>query len=127
MPTKRLPEPPFNEVSHTIHHDTMTLMQKRKEIPERGAGTAILLGPTQAHVLAIALLGQPHSLSYSRDVESLADLTGSDICAAAGHNPGGLVWLFRDFDNADVAQVPQLLSGSSQQSESDGCPRAAFP
>jgi len=43
-------------------------------------------------------------------VESRADLTGADICAAAGYNPWGLVWLFRDFDNADVAQLPQLLS-----------------
>jgi len=94
-----------HEVSHTIHHDTVTLMEKRKKIAERGAGAAILLGPSQAHVLAIALLGQLHSLSYSRDVESRADLTGSDICAAAGYNPWGLVWLFRDFDKADVGQV----------------------
>jgi beta-barrel assembly-enhancing protease len=99
-----------HEVSHTIHHDTMTLMEKRQKLAARGAGTAILLGPTKANVLAIALLSQLNSLSYSRDVESRADLTGSDICAAAGYNPWGLVWLFRDFDNADAAQVPQLLS-----------------
>jgi beta-barrel assembly-enhancing protease len=99
-----------HEVSHTIHHDTMTLMEKRKKLAAREVGAAIVLGPTQARVLAIALLGQLYSLSYSRDVESRADLTGSDICAAAGYNPWGLVWLFRDFDKADVAQVPQLLS-----------------
>ncbi len=99
-----------HEVSHTIHHDTMTLMEKRKKIAERGLGDAVLLGPTTAHVLAIALLGQLHSLSYSRDVESRADQTGSDICAATGYNPWGLVWLFQDFSNADVAQLPQLLS-----------------
>ena len=99
-----------HEVSHTIHHDTMTLMEKRKKVAEREVGAAILLGPTTGNVLAIALLGQLHSLSYSRDVESRADLTGSDICAAAGYNPWGLVWLFRDFDKADVRQVPQLLS-----------------
>ncbi len=99
-----------HEVSHTIHHDTMTLMEKRKKIAERGLGAAVLLGPTTAHVLAIALLGQLHSLSYSRDVESRADQTGSDICAATGYNPWGLVWLFQDFSNADVAQLPQLLS-----------------
>jgi len=99
-----------HEVSHTIHHDTMTLMEKRKKIAERGLGAAVLLGPTTAHVLAIALVSQLHSLSYSRDVESRADLTGSDICAATGHNPWGLVWLFQDFSNADVAQLPQLLS-----------------
>jgi predicted Zn-dependent protease len=99
-----------HEVSHTIHHDSMTLMEKRKKIMERGAGAAILLGPTTGNVLAIALLGQLQSLSYSRDVEARADITGSDICAAAGYNPWGLVWLFQDFNNADVRQIPQFLS-----------------
>lgn len=99
-----------HEVSHTIHHDTMTLMEERQKIAKREVGAAILLGPSTAHVLAIALLGMLHSLSYSRDVESRADLTGSDVCAAAGYNPWGLVWLFQDFSNANPNQVPQLLS-----------------
>jgi hypothetical protein len=36
-----------------------------------------LLGPTRAHILAIALIGRLHSLGYSRDAESKADVTGS--------------------------------------------------
>ena len=99
-----------HEVSHTIHHDAMELMEKRQRIAEREIGAAIILGPSTAHVLAIALLGALHSLSYSRDVESRADITGSDVCAAAGYNPWGLVWLFQDFKNAKTEQVPQLLS-----------------
>ena len=99
-----------HEVSHTIHRDSMTLMEKRKKVAEAGAGAAILLGPTTGNVLAIALLGQLRSLSYSRDVEARADLTGADVCAAAGYNPWGLVWLFKDFNNADVRQIPQFLS-----------------
>src|SRR5258706_4692717 len=99
-----------HEVSHTIHHDTVTLMEKQKKIEEREVGAAVLLGPTRAHILAIALLGKLHSLSYSRDVESRADITGSDVCAATGYNPWGLVWLFQDFQNADMGQVPQILS-----------------
>ncbi len=66
--------------------------------------------PTRAHIIAIALIGKLHSLGYSRDAESKADVTGSDICAAAGYNPWGLTWLFQDFQNADIGQVPQLLS-----------------
>ena len=61
-------------------------------------------------MLAILLLGKLHSLSYSRDVESRADLTGSDVCAATDYNPWGLVWLFQDFKNAQIGQIPQLLS-----------------
>src|SRR5579864_2393244 len=99
-----------HEVSHTIHHDTMTLMEKRQKIAEREVGATILLGPTRAQLLAMLLLGKLHSLSYSRDVESRADLTGSDVCAGAGYNPWGLVWLFQDFQNADIGQMPQLLS-----------------
>jgi len=95
-----------HEVSHTIHHDSMELAKKRQKLAARGVGAAILLG----HPLAIALLGDLHSLSYSRDVEARADITGSDICAATGYNPWGLVWLFEDFKDADTHQVPQILS-----------------
>ena len=99
-----------HEVSHTIHHDSMHLIEKQRRIERREIGAAILLGPTRAHLLAIALLGELRSLGYSRDVESAADLTGADVCAATRYNPWGLVWLFQDFDAADIAQVPQLLS-----------------
>jgi predicted Zn-dependent protease len=99
-----------HEVSHTIHHDTMTLIEKERRIERRELGAAVLLGPSAAHVLAIAMLGKLRSLGYSRDVESAADVTGSDVCAASGYNPWGLVWLFQDFESADKAQVPQLLS-----------------
>src|SRR5712671_1377631 len=99
-----------HEVSHTIHHDSMNLIEKERKIERREIGAAILLGPTRAHVLAIALFGKLRSLGYSREAESAADVTGSDICAASGYNPWGLVWLFQDFDAADTAHIPQLLS-----------------
>lgn len=99
-----------HEVSHTIHHDTLTLMEKEEKILRREIGAAILLGANGLQMLGIALLGKLHSLSYSRDVESRADLTGSDICASAGYNPWGLVWLFQNFQNTGQGDVPQLLS-----------------
>ncbi len=99
-----------HEVSHTIHRDGIALMEKEKKIERREIAAAILLGPTRAHIIAIALIGKLHSLGYSRDAESKADVTGSDICAAAGYNPWGLVWLFQDFQNGDVKQIPHLLS-----------------
>jgi len=99
-----------HELAHTINHDSMELAKKQKKILERELGAAVLLGPTASQALAMALLGQLHSLSYSRDVEARADLTGADICAAAGHNPWGLVWLFREFKNARPGEMPSLLS-----------------
>jgi predicted Zn-dependent protease len=99
-----------HEVSHTIHRDSVALMEKNKRIERHEIEAAILLGPTRSRLLAIFLLGKLHSLGYSREAESAADVTGSDICAAAGYNPWGLTWLFRDFQNADPAQIPELLS-----------------
>src|SRR5215470_11285815 len=51
-----------HEVSHTIHHDTMELMEKQEKIEKREVGAAVLMGPTRAHLLAIALMGDLHSL-----------------------------------------------------------------
>jgi predicted Zn-dependent protease len=99
-----------HEVAHTIHHDSMTKIQESRKIVAREVGAALLLGPTLAHAIAINMLGDLHSQAYSRDMETAADITGSDICAAAGLNPWGLVWLFQDFQNADPKQVPELLS-----------------
>ena len=99
-----------HEVSHTIHHDSMTLMEKEQRIAEREIAAAVLLGADRFQLLGIVLLGKLHSLSYSREDESRADLTGSDICATTGYNPYGLVWLFQDFQNANMGNIPQLLS-----------------
>ena len=85
-------------------------MKEEEKIRLREIGAALLLGPTLAQAIAIAMIGDLHSAAYSRDVESSADVTGSDICAAAGYNPWGLVWLFEEFQNADPKQIPQLLS-----------------
>ena len=99
-----------HEVSHTIHRDCVALMEKRNRIKRHEIEAAILLGPTRAHIIAIGLLGHLHSLGYSREAESNADVTGSDICAEAGYNPWGLVWLFKEFQNAEAVHIPSLLS-----------------
>src|SRR5580692_10467050 len=99
-----------HEVSHTIHRDAMDRVKEQQRIERRELDIALLLGPSLAQMLAIQMIGDLHSLAYSRDVESRADVTGSDICAASGYNPWGLVWLFEEFQNADPNQIPQLLS-----------------
>jgi beta-barrel assembly-enhancing protease len=99
-----------HEVSHTIHRDAVHRLKEQRRIEAREVGAALLLGPSLAQMIAIQALGDLHSLAYSRDVESKADITGSDICAATGYNPWGLVWLFEEFQNANSKQIPQLLS-----------------
>jgi hypothetical protein len=39
------------------------------------------MGPTRAHVLSILLLGKLHSLGYSREVESRADVSHTVCCS----------------------------------------------
>jgi predicted Zn-dependent protease len=99
-----------HEVSHTIHRDAINRLKASEKRVAIEIGAAILLGPTLAQALAIAVLGDLQSNAYSRDLETTADITGSDICAAANYNPHGLIWLFQDFENADTKQVPQLLA-----------------
>ena len=99
-----------HEVSHTIHHDTLAKMQEQQKIEERENRVGQLLGADRAQRLRIPLIGMLHSLGYSRYVEERADLTGSGICAAAGFNPWGLVWLFQDLQDSDLEEFPELLS-----------------
>ena len=106
---------PLRVLNHraAIEPLAMTKVQESRKILAREVGTAILLRPTLAKAIAIGMIGDLHSQAYSRDIETAADVTGSDICAAAGLNPWGLVWLFRDFQNADPKQIPELLSDRS--------------
>ena len=99
-----------HEVSHTIYRDAMNCLKEQQRIQMREIGALILLPAGLAELIAVSMIGDLNSLAYSRDIESSADVTGSDICAAAGYNPWGLVWLFQDFQNADPKQIPQLLS-----------------
>ena len=99
-----------HEVSHLIHGDSIELAEKQQRLMMRELGATILLGPSAANVLAITLIGKLQSLRYSRDVESRADLTGADVCADAGYNPWGLVWLFGAFEGAQEVARPQFLS-----------------
>ena len=99
-----------HEVAHTLHHHSMMKIEEEKRLLVAGAGAVLVLGPTVAHALAIKMLADLRSNGYSRALETQADITGSDVCAAAGYNPWGLVWLFEDFKNANPNDVPQLLS-----------------
>jgi predicted Zn-dependent protease len=99
-----------HEVSHTLHHDSMKKIEQDRKVAAAELGALILLHPTVGKMIAVDLLGSLHKNGYSRELESAADITGSDVCAAAGYNPYGLIWLFQDFKNANADQVPQLLS-----------------
>jgi predicted Zn-dependent protease len=99
-----------HETSHLLHHDSATLMKRDEAIQAREIIAEILLGPNLRTILTVNAIGKLDSLHFSRAAEEQADLTGSDTCAAAGYNPWGLVWLFKDFSSADMPNPPELLS-----------------
>jgi beta-barrel assembly-enhancing protease len=99
-----------HETSHLVHHDSANEQKHNDAIRKRAIGATVLLGPTVRTALVVGAIAQLNSLHYSREAEESADITGSDTCAAAHYNPWGLVWLFRDFSNADPSQAPEFLS-----------------
>jgi predicted Zn-dependent protease len=99
-----------HETSHLLHRDAMKEMQHNEAIRRRSIAASILLGPSLGVVIATSALADLDSLHYSREQEESADLTGADTCAAAGINPWGLVWLFREFSNARLQTPPEVLS-----------------
>ena len=58
-----------HEISHTIHRDAVHRLQEQQKIELGELGAVILLGPTIAQAMAIMMIGDLHSLAYSRDVE----------------------------------------------------------
>src|SRR3974390_2635726 len=57
-----------HEVSHTIHRDAVHRIEEAQKIQMAEIGAAMLLGPTVAQALAIMMIGDLHSLAYSRDI-----------------------------------------------------------
>ena len=99
-----------HETSHTLHHDVVDLMKQDEQIKRRAMAAEILMERRGMEPMAVPVVAKLRTLSYSREAESRADLTGSDTCAAAGYNPWGLVWLLQEFEDKETQQKPQLLS-----------------
>jgi predicted Zn-dependent protease len=49
-------------------------------------------------------------MTAAESVESEADVTGADLCAKAGLNPWGLVWLLENYQKSKMAGRMEMLS-----------------
>lgn len=99
-----------HEVSHDIHHDVYNLTRKNQNLSLLAGLASILVGNSNIGQFVVGAGAQLESLSFSRPVESSADHTGAYICADAGENPWGMVWLFQRFETRP-SQVPlEMLS-----------------
>jgi predicted Zn-dependent protease len=90
-----------HETAHDIHHDVIHVMKKQQNV-QIGATLLQLLIGRQSGVanLAINMAANIQTMSFSRPVETAADLKGADTCAQAGFNPYGMIWLFERFEKA---------------------------
>jgi predicted Zn-dependent protease len=95
-----------HETSHDIHHDVANLMRKQQTVQIGAALLQLLVGNGQSGIpgLAINLAANIEAMSFSRPVETAADLKGADTCAQAGYNPYGMIWLFERFENAGTGK-----------------------
>jgi predicted Zn-dependent protease len=86
-----------HEMGHTIHHDVMNRLKREQQAGTWLALGQLLLGGRIASIASLALDIQ--ALHFDREIETAADLTGADLCAKAGFNPFGLVWMMETFES----------------------------
>ena len=101
-----------HEVAHDIHHDVPQLNQKAQTTNMVATGLALLIGGGSNKTVNTVLGAGAHlqGLHYSRNVEENADSVGARICAQAGFNPWGMVWLFQAFSKANTGGKFEMLS-----------------
>ncbi len=97
-----------HEVSHDIHHDVYNLQRKNQNLSLLAGLAGMLAGNSQIGQFVVGTGAQLESLSFSRPVESAADHTGAYICAQAGENPWGMVWLFKRFEGQQAPPMEML-------------------
>lgn len=116
-----------HETAHNIHHDVAHLQRKDQTTGLIATGLQILLGgrsPLVGNVIGIA--AQLQTLSFSRQVEENADRTGAVICAQAGYNPWGLVWLLQAFSKTEAGGQMEMLSDHPTNEHRIAALRAEF-
>lgn len=100
-----------HETSHDIHHDVVNNNAKDQRLGIGATVAEILLGRNGGIVNSVInMAANAQAASYSREVETAADLKGSETCAEAGSNPWGMVWLFQTFEKAQTGGSMEMLS-----------------
>jgi predicted Zn-dependent protease len=99
-----------HETAHDIHHDVVTNMRKNQTVVIGAGLLSMLLGKAAQGIggTALNILASAQVQSYSRAVETAADVKGSDLCADAGYNPWGMIWLFEKFSKQNAGTFEML-------------------
>ena len=111
-------------VAHTVRHDYANLVRKNFNAQLSGlALTSLLISGSPPLGVFIGdmskLNGQfatggalttAASIAAAAKAESGADVMGADLCAEAGLNPWGLVWLLENYRKSTMAGRMEMLS-----------------
>jgi predicted Zn-dependent protease len=76
------------------------------------AGPGIAAATSTVAGAAVAASISP--LTAAEEVEREADVTGADLCAQAGLNPWGLVWLLQNYQKSKMAGRMEMLSDAPE-------------
>jgi len=99
-----------HETAHDIHHDVVNLNPKYQTIGLVGGILGALVGNSGLAQTVIGLGANAEADKFSRQVETNADHTGAYICARAGYNPWGMVWLMKRFETKPSGVPLEMLS-----------------
>jgi predicted Zn-dependent protease len=107
-----------HEAAHDIDHDLIHSVAKDQRLATLigliGAFSGAVKSARGLYTENLAYALQVNS--YAFDVENVADTTGADICAEAGFNPWGMIWLFENnFRVGTGASMEALSDPISQQ------------
>ncbi|HVA29118.1 MAG TPA: M48 family metalloprotease [Candidatus Baltobacteraceae bacterium] len=113
-------------VAHTIRHDYAAAVRRSSNASAATIGLvaltlltnpyAIFLNPvstmqtTQNVAVASTVVGGASQLSAAEKAERGADEMGADLCAEAGINPWGLVWLLQNYKKSEFKDRMEMLS-----------------
>jgi predicted Zn-dependent protease len=118
-------------VSHTVRHDYASILRKNINAYAAGSvlGGALLAGAWYNNPFAFALrlasgnmsdasgAGAAASTLYTAatlnaiaTAERAADIQGADLCAQAGINPWGMVWLLQNYGKSQTGGKMEMLS-----------------
>jgi len=101
-----------HETAHAIHHDVMNNLVKNERLSMYAGLASLLFGGGRSQIANAIIQNAAglQSMKFSRDVEHNADHTGAYLCAQAGINPYGMVWLFDKFEQNPSGAPPEALS-----------------
>jgi predicted Zn-dependent protease len=106
-----------HEVAHDIDHDLIHSIGKDQQLATLigliGAYSGLVKNERGLYAENLAFALQANTFDLT--VEDTADLKGADVCAEAGYNPWGMVWLFENAYKGSAGGTMEALSDPISQ------------